>query len=262
MKITLLIKPLYIYLRDILQIFRLSGIKSAIFWGMDLKNTKIHELNLKDWNQTVFLRAGTTDWYCLKKVLIYKEYETPFPINARVIIDAGANIGMASLYYSRTYPNAKIIAIEPEQSNFELLIKNCKELDNVFIIKAALWGKNQKLEITDANSDKWAFSVKESTQHSSADPVEFNEVTALTIHSILRDFQFENIDILKLDIEGAEKVLFEENSESWINHIKQIAIELHDRYIPGCAKSFYKALIKHNFTQENRGENIFIRIDS
>ena len=68
------------------------------------------------------------------------------------------------------------------------------------------------------------------------------------------------IDILKLDIEGSERELFSKNTD-WLDHVSVIIIELHDRFQPGCAKAVYQKLVERQFHQEVRGENIFIGLD-
>src|SRR5579863_6633916 len=85
--------------------------------------------------RNVALRPDTTDMKCFVKVFVDEEYKTPFSIKPKVIVDAGANIGMATLYYSQTYPEARILSIEPESSNFNMLKKNCGDLPNVTLFK-------------------------------------------------------------------------------------------------------------------------------
>ena len=66
------------------------------------------------------------------------------------------------------------------------------------------------------------------------------------------------IDILKLDVEGAERELFNRGAEDWLGAVGQMIIELHDRFVPGCAYAFYSAIGRYPFVQEIEGKNIFI----
>lgn len=109
----------------------------------------------------VFLRRRTSDVPCLQNVFLDQEYKTPFQVDPKVIIDGGANIGMTTLFFSQKYPRAKIVAIEPETSNFEILKKNCSGLPNVALINAALWSTEQDFVVRDSTTEKWAFSVTE-----------------------------------------------------------------------------------------------------
>jgi hypothetical protein len=68
----------------------------------------------------------------------------------------------------------------------------------------------------------------------------------------------EHIDILKLDIEGAERELFNLGAEAWLGAVGQIIIELHDRFVPGCAFAFYAKIANYPFVQSVRADNVFI----
>jgi FkbM family methyltransferase len=206
-------------------------------------------------NREIFLRSGSSDFKCFKKVFIDEEYRSPFVEDPNLIVDAGANIGMATLYYSMLYPSARIYSIEPEESNFVLLAKNCKGLPNVTLIKAALWKDGENLVIADSDAEKWEFTVAVGGACSGGNE---EEVQSITISDILRISNSEIIDILKIDIEGAEREVFAQGYTDWLGSVRGIVIELHDRVIRGCTKVFYKAIEELDYHQEIRGENIFV----
>jgi hypothetical protein len=66
----------------------------------------------------------------------------------------------------------------------------------------------------------------------------------------------QTIDILKLDIEGAEKELFRAGFESWLPNTRLLIVELHDRMVPGCSKALFEAVSKYDFDCETRWENL------
>jgi len=211
------------------------------------------EIYLTPIKRKVILRRGTSDLFCLQNVFLDQEYTTPFQVDPRVIVDGGANIGMTTLFFSQKYPRAKIVAIEPESSNFEILKKNCSGLSNVVLIHAALWPTDQDLVIQDPTLEKWAFSVDVKKNGSGSELVR-----AVTVPALLRQLGIEYIDILKLDIEGAERELFKEGTESWLGSVGQIIIELHDRIVSGCASAFYSKIARYPFNQATRADNVFI----
>jgi FkbM family methyltransferase len=219
------------------------------------EETRIH---LSPSGHDVVLRCGTSDLPCLEKVFRMQEYKTPFPTEPKVILDVGANIGMATLYYSQAYPKAKIVAIEPESSNYRILVKNCGALPNVTLIEAALWSEERPLVIQNPNAEKWMYSVA-AVQSPSGSGLQ--EVKAVTIPGIMRSLGVDHIDILKLDIEGAECELFNDGAQAWLGAVGQIAIELHDRLRPGCTRSFYAAVSLRPFIQAIVGENTFIKFE-
>src|SRR5205085_5988031 len=146
------------------------------------------------------IRQWSSDLDCLEQIFVHEEYSLPFALKPRVIVDAGANIGAASLYFAHKYPDARILALEPELSNFRLLTENCADLDNVLPIRAALWSHTQNVALADPNADNWAFSVREGNVNAA--------IPALTIERLMDRFDVQHIDLLKLDIEGAEKEVF------------------------------------------------------
>ena len=203
-------------------------------------------------NRRVWVRPRSSDWAVVMKVLSSKEYSFESGNNhPAFIVDAGANIGIATLYFAWKYPQARIAAIEPEPSNLELLRRNCEDLPAVRIIPAALWSGHSQLFISDPAAEKWTFSVAENRTSGTA-------VQSVTIGDVLRESGFSHIDILKLDIEGAERELFRKGWQEWLPKVRMIVIELHDRFVPGCSQSFYSAILSRSFRQEVNGENIFI----
>ena len=212
-------------------------------------------LFLRPLNRYVTIRPGTSDLLCLGKVFIDWEYAIPFKTTARLIVDAGANIGLATIYFADKFPQAKIIAIEPEPSNYELLVRNCSGMSNVTPWHAAIWNTHASLQIGNPDAEKWSFTVTPCANGASA-------IKALTIPEILTKSGYNTIDILKIDIEGAERELFSDGCEEWLQRVKMIIIELHDRFVPGCSRTVYSELCKVPFRQEIRGENVFILLGS
>jgi FkbM family methyltransferase len=206
-------------------------------------------------NRHVTIRPGTSDLRCLCKVFVDYEYEIPFETNPRLIVDAGANIGFATLYFSSIFSGTKIIAIEPEPSNYELLVRNCSGMTNVTTCQAAVWDTDTPLQIANPDAAKWAFTVRPDTLNGSG-------IKALTIPQILAQSGHETIDILKLDVEGAERELFRDGCEEWLPRVKMIIIEMHDRYAPGSSRAVYSKLCQVPFRQEIRGENVFVLLGS
>ncbi|GHT40273.1 hypothetical protein FACS189443_0370 [Planctomycetales bacterium] len=77
----------------------------------------------------------------------------------------------------------------------------------------------------------------------------------------MQDYNIKNIDVLKIDVEGSEKEIFE-NSDEWIDFVNVFLIELHDRIKPGCAKAFFNAINRFNyvFLPEFTGDNLLVQI--
>lgn len=198
----------------------------------------------------ITLRANTSDIPTFEQVFVWDDYDLPLKIKPSFIIDGGANIGCASVYFANRYPEARIVAVEPESSNVTVLRQNIMPYPNISVIQAGIWHKQATLEIENPEDEKWLFRVREAGGGG-------NSFKAITINDILGQSAAKTIDILKLDIEGAEKELFSCDYD-WLKNVNVLIIELHDRYKPGCSEAFYAAVSKYNFSSFQKGENIIL----
>jgi FkbM family methyltransferase len=177
----------------------------------------------------VQVRIGTTDASVLGQVLIEKHYDMPFEVHPKVIIDAGANIGLSAVYFANKYPNATIIALEPEASNFSVLEANARPYPQIKPLNAALWKENGKICLVDPDQGHHGFQTLESRTDGCW-------VEAMTVDALMAKFGLDSVDILKIDIEGAEKEVFE-TSAGWIQKVGMVMAELHDNLKPGCSRA-------------------------
>lgn len=185
----------------------------------------------------VYLRIGTTDATVLKQVLIEKHYDIPCQIIPKIIVDAGANIGFSAVYFANKYPDATIVALEPESSNFQLLQKNVSSYPQIKPLQMALWKENTQINLIDPHFGHHGFQVMEGSINVGA---QSRLVQALTMDALMSSLGLNTVDLLKVDIEGSEKEVFE-NSAKWIDKVEVIMVELHDRIKPGCSQAFRDA---------------------
>jgi FkbM family methyltransferase len=199
----------------------------------------------------VHLRMRTTDVSLYEEIIVNAEYEFEINREPSVVVDAGANIGLTSVYFANRYPNAKIIAIEPEPSNFKMLVKNTERYPNIVPVEAALWRSDTMVDLSDPGSGNWGFQTEERQQ----DTAGGTRVRGLTIDTLMRETGIEHIDILKVDIEGSEKEVFESCSP-WIDKIGVLVVEFHDRWKSGCSDTV-RAAAKDFPIAWTRGETTF-----
>lgn len=140
----------------------------------------------------------------LSFVATYKElfqtniYQFSPSKDARTILDCGANMGLSVLYFSLKYPDHKIIAFEPDPDIFSVLKENVNtfQLKNVTIHQKAVWNKREVLNFfTDAG-----MGGRVENSYTNQVPREVEAVP-------LEDFLTDDVDFLKIDIEGAEEVV-------------------------------------------------------
>ena len=201
----------------------------------------------------VFLRTRSTDVGTYRQIFIDSEYDVDLAEDPKIIIDVGANVGYTALYFHNKYPHAKILAIEPESSNFDLLVRNVASQPDIIPIKAAIWSDNTDIEICDPGVGKWGFRTRQPKQSQHGRYVE--TVAGITLDQLLVDHGIEKVDVLKIDIEGAESEVFR-NTSKWIDKVGVLMIELHDRITPGCTAAVFNSTTSFDYEYQH-GETFF-----
>lgn len=155
-----------------------------------------------------------------EELFMKKEYYFQSKKSDPLIIDCGSNIGMSILFFKTLYPNSKIIGFEPSQQNFDFLEKNITDnnLTKVTLHKKALSNCKSELKLYNPGS------VKSSTTNDNSTNSDYEIVES----TFLSDYITENVELLKLDIEGAEtKVIKNLNQKNKLGLINQIIMEYH-----------------------------------
>jgi FkbM family methyltransferase len=167
-----------------------------------------------------------------------------------LIVDAGANIGAATIYFSFLFPAAHIIALEPAPENFALLQCNTQGLD-VVCLEAALASHAMKVSVHDVGAGFWGYRTEATEGPGGVPAVSIGEIYAGCSSS---HFPF----LVKIDVEGAEEEIFSAHTE-WVQETPLVIIELHDWMLPGrrSAQNFLRciAALDRDFVQHS--ENIF-----
>lgn len=222
-------------------------------------NPKDFVAHYPNFNATIKLRKRpSSDLNVFNQVFEYKEYQPVvevfkknFPSVSKLnFIDAGSNVGLTSVFFSKFFPGSRYINIEPDTSNFETMSYNlsANSIESVEKVKGGVWSTNSYLKIVSDFRDKndWSFRVEETLGPT--------DIKAFSINHLIEKNDFSFIDILKMDIEGSEKeVLTSPKADvSYLSKTKCIAIEIHDEF--DCREAIYEVLRKYNFTFFNSGE--------
>jgi FkbM family methyltransferase len=208
----------------------------------------------------VYLRARSSDAIVLKQSLIQGTLDYPLPQAPDFIIDAGANIGVVSAVFATRYPRARIVAIELEQSNVELLRRNVAPYPNVTVLHAALWGHSTQLILENPGAEAWAFRATEASVTDTSDTASTAAVPALTVDDVLRQFAAPRVDLLKVDIEGGEREVFRDTQSPWLATVAVVAIEIHEQAAPGSEAAVAQALPPSRFARAQHGDcDVFTR---
>ena len=199
-------------------------------------------------------RAGTSDLDAFRQIFASREYRCLDDVaEAIFIIDCGANVGYSSAYFLSRFPRCDVVAIEPDPQNFELLKLNLSPYGKrVRTLRAAVWSHETRLTLSEEkyrDGREWSRQVRE------CKPGENSDLLAVDIGSILDESGHERVSILKVDIEGAEAIVFSKNYESWIDRVDNMVVEIHNAPSFGdCAGVFAKAVAGRGFSITQCGE--------
>jgi FkbM family methyltransferase len=203
----------------------------------------------------VCMRAGTSDLRVLHQIFGDEREYAPFddtPLGT--IADCGAYVGYSGLYFLTHHPTARVIAVEPDPDNAALCRRNLKPYaDRATVIEAALWSQAGSVAIVRGeyrDGGAWATYVRPATGDGQ------QVVRAVDVPAILQLLGTESIDLLKVDIERGEVVVFGPGSRQWLPRVKNIAIELHDRE---CEDVFRASLDGFAFDLLTSGERMICR---
>jgi FkbM family methyltransferase len=193
-----------------------------------LNKTNPYTLISKNARFPLICRPNTSDDDVFKQIFIEKEYSClDDSANVDLVIDCGANVGYSSAYFLTRFPKCKVICIEPDLSNFKILEKNLApyEEDRVELIRSGIWSHPAGLKILEepyGDGREWTVQVRECKSG------EIPEMQAVDVGTLLKESGQTKISILKMDVEGAEAIVFKQNYESWLSCVDNMVIELHD----------------------------------
>ncbi len=155
--------------------------------------------------------------FLLKELFEFEIYRFKTDTKEPLIIDCGANIGLSVIYFKRLYPNAKIIAFEPDPKIFSHLEHNIASFgfEEVELINKALWNEETELEFYSEGAD--GGRIKEAGDKEKIVKIKTEK---------LSKYLSQKVDFLKLDIEGAEQEVLNE-CKDLLKNVESIFVEYH-----------------------------------
>ncbi|WP_194273750.1 MULTISPECIES: FkbM family methyltransferase [Rhizobium] len=227
-------------------------------------STEIKKISMPGVEGDVFLRPRSSDWDVLGQVFLDEEYNIKSAVHAEalyrcyqsiiaagetpVIVDCGANCGLASIWYSQVFPRTIIIAVEPEPENYSVLCRNAKNRP-IRPVMAAISDHPGHITLHNPGHGSWAWQTVESAS---------GEIEAQTIPALLASVPNGRTLIVKIDIEGSEVSLFRSNTD-WVDQTPLVVFETHDLMATwtGTAHSVLSVLTKEPRDYLQEGENTF-----
>jgi FkbM family methyltransferase len=172
---------------------------------------------------------------------------TPKPL----IIDCGANIGVASLDFAVRFPKATVIAIEPEMSNFEVLKKNIAGQPNMIAVHGAIAAEPGELPVFDPGLGTAGYRTT-----GGAEERPIGSVRAYTLDELFAMVPGATPFVVKIDIEGFEQELFAKHPKM-LMQCPIVILELHDWFRTGSSQNFLRWHVSSDRDLEHTGDNVF-----
>lgn len=206
----------------------------------------------------VFLRKSPSRDFTFFRQIIEKQLFKPVcelienhtnPSTIRRIIDAGAGIGFSSLYFNQKFPEAEVICLEPIGEIYAQLLKNLSINPNERLIplQIAIWNNDKDLEIIKGKylDLEQPFTLRETLQPTG--------VKGLTIETLLKQRNWDTLDLLKLDIEGSEMPIFDDNTSAnlLLEKIRFVVMNIYDEF--GIRHRIYKVFEENGFRLTEKG---------
>lgn len=225
-----MIKAIYNMLDNVAAIFRnkttyskksniLRDYIKTLYHNKNKKEISISNFRIKYANYELF-KCLYKDIFIKNDYLFISKKEDP------LIIDCGSNIGMSILFFKKLYPQSKIIAFEPDEHAFKLLQENM-EINKITSVEAHNVALNNKPGFIDLYIEHGLRGSlrTNTTKHR----LESGKVIIKKVKSeILSKYIHKNVDLLKMDVEGAEPLIIEElNKENKLKLINKIIMEFH-----------------------------------
>ena len=166
-----------------------------------------------------------------------------------LIVDCGANIGLASIWYAQKFPRAKIVALEPEPENFRILTMNVSNYPNIIPVHGGISDRKTYFTLSNVTNAPWAWETIEADS---------GQIRAFTIPDLLESVPNAVLMIVKVDIEGGEVGLFRSNV-GWVPEAPVIVFEAHDSLFSwrGTFHAVVSILTKQPRDYIQSGENTF-----
>ncbi|MCB4808732.1 FkbM family methyltransferase [Tamlana sp. 62-3] len=170
--------------------------------------------------KTVVVPDGASFVFMYNEIFIEQIYKYTSKKPEQYIIDAGANIGLATIYLKKQFPQAQILAFEPDPEIYKILKKNIEsfEFSKVELINKGVWKEDTTLSFFSEGADAGTlnFSNKKNLKNN------INQVAVVN----LGQYIYKPVDFLKIDIEGAETEVLHAISNK-LHFVERIFVEYH-----------------------------------
>lgn len=184
---------------------------------LPVSTSAIHSLHLVS-DVSLRYRLNRGDLQSLREVYLDCAYRLPFDGKRATLVDLGANIGLSSLWLAKRYECERVVCVEPSPPNLQLLIENTgRNGVGALVVAGAIAERDGEA--------RFAISPSSNLGRLSDAGIQVKTVSMCTLLRLVEADR--RINLLKVDIEGAEASLFGEGDRAWLEAVDEIVIEIH-----------------------------------
>jgi len=212
----------------------------------------LNPISVQLYGKPVWLRPQTSDYRVYQQVFRDEEYGNVDAVNdVKFVLDCGANIGLASIYFLNRFPAATVLAVEPDPDNASMCRRNLLAYGSrAKVLQGGVWSNCGRLAVVPSEFGPGQKCGMQVRQFRHGDPEEAT-VDAFDVPALMAYGGVDQVDILKLDIERSEIVLFSSSPELWLPRVRNLVIELHDEE---CSRAYFSALKRYDYHLSSRGD--------
>lgn len=240
-------------LKRIHSFVRALGLKTGLKWAWYKYRTnrgiavpRVVSFRPRGINHPLIVRGRPcSDEAVADQIFLEQEYLCLIDLRPATILDLGANVGYSSVWFANHFPGTRILAVEPDPLNYQMLLRNCSLYPSIRTVLGAVWSESCVLELVRGrfrDGADWATQVQSRPT---------GNVAGFAIPELLKLAGFDCVDLLKIDIERAELELFASGTDAWLPLVRNICIELHDS---DCERVFFSAMRDYDYDLGRSGE--------
>lgn len=185
---------------------------------------------------------------------ITHEYEALLRIlpieHLHTVLDAGANAGYSTRLFAHLLPGATIIALEPDETNHALLVKNTAQYPSVRALRAALWSSRRGVPYTGLRLSNGTRRFGKEWQYMTSVTSDKPDVVGVSVNALLNGLCLPSFDLVKMDIEGSERSVLDDSRGrlQWLLASRYLYLETHEDMVVGAEVESIDTLLRHNFS--------------
>jgi FkbM family methyltransferase len=181
---------------------------------------------LPELGHPLFFRHGSNDIASMAQIFLADRYGAALRSTPRRILDLGAYVGYAAVYFAAKFPNATLLCAEPTADSFRILLMNTLPYRQIMCQNVGVWGHPAQLTPIAIHGGDAGLELADGAGQAGI------SCQGVTITALLQSAGWLQPDLIKCDIEGGEAAVFADPKIPWLNTLDALMIDCHQTASP------------------------------